>query len=510
MRERVVENSEAVPATLARNAIGLREVFFQAITHTGPAISAAFAIALGASYVGGSLPLAVVLAMAGILCFAVTFGELARHMPSAGGLYIYVARGLHPKIGFLIAWGYALAEPLVAPAVLGLLGTLVAGTLNTELGWSSDLWWVWFVAGAVGVYLLNFFGIKVGARIGSVLGFLELAIFAILAVWLIVKAGSANTLSVFSLQYGTVKGYEGAPGLFAATVFTVLAFTGFEGAAPLAEETENPKRAVRLALIFSVLAVGAFFLLTTYASTVYFGPDQMGTFLAYGNGNPWTEMARQVWGIGWVLVFLALVNSCVANTNAGALSGSRIWFALGRVSLLPTVLSRVHPKWQSPYVALTVQMVGGVVIGLLVGVGFGPLTIFGFLGTILSSIIVFMYFMACLACVRFYLVERRDEFNVFLHLIIPVLGIVLVIPAWVTAVGIPVFQWVSPLVYPYSLVGPIVGGWMLVGLIYFCYLLVTDPKRLDDVALVFLEDGGSKAEPPGQSGMGLGSQPHGG
>ena len=68
---------------LQRNAIGLREVFFQAVTHTGPAISAAFAIALGAAYFGGSLPLAVVLAMVGILMCAVSFGELSRHIPSA-------------------------------------------------------------------------------------------------------------------------------------------------------------------------------------------------------------------------------------------------------------------------------------------------------------------------------------------------------------------------------------------------------------------------------------------
>src|ERR1700722_15930641 len=178
MPEADMEDARATgPTALARNAIGLREVFFQAVTHTGPAISAAFAIGLGAAYFGGSLPLAVILAMAGILCCAISFGELSRHIPSAGGLYTYIARALHPRIGFLIAWAYALAEPLVVPAVLGLLGNLVASTLNAQFGWSTGLWWIWFVLGALVVYLLNIFGIRIGARTGSTLGFPGFAVF---------------------------------------------------------------------------------------------------------------------------------------------------------------------------------------------------------------------------------------------------------------------------------------------------------------------------------------------
>ena len=497
--------AEVTHSPLARDAIGLREVFFQAVTHTGPAISAAFAIALGAAYFGGSLPLAVILAMVGILFCAVAFGELARHVPSAGGLYAYIARSLHPRIGFLIAWAYALAEPLVVPAVLGLLGTLTASTLNAQFGWSTHLWWVWFLAGAVIVYLLNIFGIRVGARTGSILGLLEFAVFVVLSVWLIVKAGHANTVSVFTMHYATIKGYQGSAGLFAALVFVYLSFTGFEGAAPLAEETEHPRKAVRLALIFSVVAVGIFFLLTTYASTVYFGPNRMAGFLSYGSGNPWTAIARQVWGVGWVLIFLALINSCLANTNAGALAGSRILYSMGRIRILPSAFSRVHHRWKSPYFALTFQMAVGSVAGIVVGLAFGATAIFGFLGTILSSIIVFMYLLACVGCIKFFATEKRADWNPFLHLIIPILGIALIIPAWLTAVGIRAFRFISPLAYPYNLVGPIVGGWLLIGVIYFVYLLKRAPERLDAVGRVFLSEDAETPEAPLESLQGSGS-----
>jgi amino acid transporter len=108
---------------LAREAIGLREVLFQSITHMAPAAAVAFSIIVGANFAGGALPLSVLIALVACLCVAWCIGELARHLPSAGGMYTYVARGLHPSVGFLVAWGYALVEPLVAPLLFLIFGS---------------------------------------------------------------------------------------------------------------------------------------------------------------------------------------------------------------------------------------------------------------------------------------------------------------------------------------------------------------------------------------------------
>ena len=69
---------------LAREAIGLREVLFQSITHMAPAAAVAFSIIAGAGFAGGALPLAVILALIGCLLVAISIGELAKHLPSAG------------------------------------------------------------------------------------------------------------------------------------------------------------------------------------------------------------------------------------------------------------------------------------------------------------------------------------------------------------------------------------------------------------------------------------------
>ena len=126
---------------LRREAIGLREVFFQSVTHMAPAAAVAFSIIVGANFASGALPLSVLFALVGCLLVAISIGQLAKHLPSAGGFYTYTARGIHPSIGFLVAWGYAFVEPLVAPALFLIFGQVVAGMLQTEFGWSFSTWW---------------------------------------------------------------------------------------------------------------------------------------------------------------------------------------------------------------------------------------------------------------------------------------------------------------------------------------------------------------------------------
>jgi amino acid transporter len=98
---------------LARSAIGVREVLFQSITHMAPAAAVAFSIIVGAPLAGGALPLGVLFALVACLFVASSIGQLAKHLPSAGGFATYTSRGLHPAVGFMVAWLYSLAEAIV-------------------------------------------------------------------------------------------------------------------------------------------------------------------------------------------------------------------------------------------------------------------------------------------------------------------------------------------------------------------------------------------------------------
>ena len=225
---------------LRHQAIGLREVLFQSITAMAPGAAIAASIPAGAAYAGGSLPLAVVLALVACLFTAIAIGELARHIPSAGSVATYTAQGLHPGVGFLVGWGYLFVELLVPPLLFLQLGFTVAATLNSQ--WPSvpaDLWWPWVIVGSLIVLFAGYRGIRFSARLGTVLGSFEIAVFVILSILFVINAGSHNDLSVFGTGH-TPDSYKGITGIIAGSIYTVLAFAGFEAAAPLAEETGTP------------------------------------------------------------------------------------------------------------------------------------------------------------------------------------------------------------------------------------------------------------------------------
>jgi amino acid transporter len=494
----------AVRGQLANNAVGLREVLFQSITHMAPGAAVAFSIIVGAGFAGGALPLSVLLALVGCLFVAVSIGQLAKHLPSAAGFATYATKGLHPGVGFLVAWGYALAEAMVAPLLYLIFGHVVAGTLATEYGWPYETWWpIATVAAAVLVFLLGWFGIRVSAVTGTVLGLFEIAVFAALAVWMIVKAGDNNTLSVFWTDFATSPDFAGWNGVIAGSVFTILAFIGFEAAAPLAEEARNPRRTVQVAVVASAALIGLFYLLTTYAAAVFFGPDRFTEFAAFGEGNPWQQLARDVWGGSWVLIFAAIVISAIANSNAGANATTRTWYALGRARILTSMLTDTHPRWRSPYVGVLVQFAIALAVALPVGMIYGPYpAAFGLVGTMVTVVIVLIYIVLNLACIGFYLRRRRDEFNPFWHLVVPVLGVLAFVPAILTALGIKAFNFISSLTWPYSLAAPVVAGWLGLGLIYLLYLAGTRRgDRIDALGRVFGPDetpGPAAAKPPEQ------------
>jgi amino acid transporter len=407
-------------------------------------------------------------------------------MPAAGSVATYAARGLHPSIGFLVAWGYVLVGFLIPPLVLLQLGFTTAATLNAEVsGYPADLWWPWALLGALIVLAAGYYGIRTSARLGTILGIFEVGVFLVLAVFLIVHAGSANTASVFTTKY-TPAGFHGLTGVIAGSVYTILAFGGFEGAAPLAEETKDPRRLIPRAILIATLSIGALYVFTTYAVDVAFGPAQFHNFTTGTGAASWEGMARSLYGIFWLFVFLAIVNSTIANANAGVNVSTRTAYAMGRINAFPHFLARVHPTHRSPVAAILTAFVITVAVMLGLGLSYDPVTAFIMVATALVIVIVAVYILMNAACIGFF-ARRGSGFNPLLHLIIPVLGIAAFVPAWLTAAGIDVFSFISPLPSPYSYMGPGVAGFMIIGVIYLIYLYRRHPRRVVEVGLVHLD-----------------------
>ena len=472
---------------LRRGAVGFSGVLFQSITFMAPAIATALSIPAGIAFSGGSAVLSVVLALVASLLAAVSIGQLSKHMPTAGSFYTYVSNGIHPAVGFLVGWGFLLGILVGGPFLALQMGFVVADTTNAEWGWSTHLWWVWTVLVCVLVFWLGYRGITASTGAGVMLGAFEILVFVALSLTLIVQAGSDNTLQVFGTHYANNPHYAGFSGVIVGSVYTILAFIGFEEAAPLAEEAHEPQRTVNLAIIFSCLGIGVFYLLNTYASSITFGPAKMTGFVSAGDGNPWQNLlARNAWGTaGFVIVFIALINSVIANQNAANNSSTRTMFSMGRIRLLPTqfgVLTR-----GSPVLALVTQLVVSVGVALWLGNQYDPYTGFVILATILVDIFAPMYILLNIACIAYFWRFRRDDFNWLLHGVVPVLGAIAFIPAFFAGAGIPVFSFISALPKPLSYAGPAAGIWMVIGVVYLVVLLVRRPERITESKRVFAE-----------------------
>lgn len=479
---------------LERNAIGLREVLFQSITHMAPAVATALSLGAATLYAGGNTPLAVVLALIAALFTAYSIGELARYLPSAGGMYTYVARGLGSFVGWLMAWAFLLAEPIVPAALFASFGFFGASLITTLTGFSSAyLWLPLAVLCGLLVWWLVYRGISISTRVGVALGLIEIAIFVLVSVLLVVNAGTRNTLSVF------VPGADGLKPALQGMVFCLLAFVGFEAAAPLAEETRDPRRTIRRAVLLSAVLIGLFYIFNMYAATVYFGPEKMkAEFLGFNGGDPWSGMANEVLpGIGGLLVTFAILNSSLANASAGANASTRVIFALGRVSLLPRWFAAIHQTHRTPMNAVHFQGILG--IGLAVGLGLlfqsqpfgGPLTTYIWIGYALGLLFAAMYVAVNFAVIGFYLRERRSDFNVLKHVVVPVLGVVLLIPAFLGVLGgltIPILDIkLDPLTPPYNVVPPLVLLWMVLGVAAYVVLRIRTPDALGRIADVMTE-----------------------
>ncbi len=472
-------------ATLERNAVGLTAVLFQSITHMAPAVATALSIGFATTLAGGITPLAVVFALVACLFTAYSIGQLAQHLPSAGGMYTYVSRGLGSFVGWLMAWAFALAEPIVPAALYASFGLFGAGFVTTLTGFSHELLWLPLaVLCGVIVWWLTYRGISISTRVGVLLGVVEIAIFVAVSALLILNAGSRNTLGVFIPADGN---YLPA---FQGMVFCLLAFVGFEAAAPLGEEAAEPRRTIPTAVVMSCLLIGVFYIFNYYAAAVFFGPDKLATdFLGFNNADPWGGMAEQVLpGIGSLLITFAILNSSIANANSGATASTRAIFSLGRGGLLPRWFSVVHPAHRTPVNAVHAQGILGIVLAVGLGIVFqgvstgGPLTTYIFIGYALGLLFAAMYIAVNVAVIGFFLGERRADFNPVKHLVIPILGVLAMIPAFLSVLGgltIPVLNIPIPaLAAPYDIVPMLVAVWMVIGVVLYVVLRGRNPEAM--------------------------------
>lgn len=462
---------------LERNVLTVPNGIALAAAAMAPVIAVVLNAPAAGPSAGAALPLSFLLAFIACLFVGNTVVQFARELPSAGSFYNYNSQGLGKTAGFFTGWLFWIGYAILAPGLFTALGAFahdyVLATFHTEVGW-----WIFSLIGLAIVVALSIRSIKASVQVDLVLLTVEVIVFLVLAIIAIVKGGSGNTAMVFT-PAASPTGFSGV-GL--GVVFGILSFIGFDAAATLGEETRNPRRNVPLAVGGALLFVGVFYVFVMYALTAGYGLNNPANLKAFLNdANPFITLAQK--DAPWIVQIVDIcavigIFSClmaIHNTT------TRIIFSMGRDHILPSVLGRVHSRWFSPYTAIIAQTIFTLVVGIPVAIWLGPGATgeYGFTGAIGTVAIVIVYMLSNIALIRYFF--RSPQRNVFLHIVIPVLGIL--------ALAYPLWSVAQPnQSYPYNLVPYIVLAWLVLGVIVFFYFRATSPQKLTALGSFLAEE----------------------
>jgi amino acid transporter len=428
---------------LHRNAVGLLAAIMLSATIMGPAVSTYFNTQFTAVQAGAALPFVYLVSLIAALIVANGVAEMARKLPAAGAFYTYVVRGIGPKAGFLTGTLMFLGYSLLEPAEFALIGSWIH---DVFIRFGYDVNWILIaLVFWVACFLLSIRGIRISMETALLAFGIEVAIILILCFFVLGKGGAEG----INLQpFDPGQSPNGISGIALGMVFGILSFVGFEGAATLGEEIDNPRVNVPRAIFGATIIVGLIYLFATWVETLGFGVSTIATL--QNDSAPFDTLAK-TYAPDWFRIFVDIAGaSSMFGVMISAHNGiTRIIFAMGRERLLPKAFGIVN-KYSTPQNAIIVQSIGSMILAIAIGVVAGPFNTYGYLGAILTLGIIPVYMLVNVAVIRFFLKYHRDEFNVFKHLVLPIIGIALMaIPLYGSLWPIPAFPFN---VFPYLVV----------------------------------------------------------
>lgn len=384
--------------------MGLRDVVFFNIA----AIVGLRWLTTASQFGPASLVLWVLAMVIFFLPSAAAVRELTDIDPRAGGIYRWVSRAFGPRHGFVAGWGYWVNNLFYFPSLLVATAAIAAyagGPRFVRLGDEAvfvgavSLSGLWLAVGA------NLVGLRVGKwvqNLGAIGTWAPALIFVVLAAWSFAAHGSATTFSASALLPAQ---FDFRLVNFFATM--TFAFGGLELASALGDEIRDPVATLRRGVAVSGVSIVAMYVLGTLAMLVALP----GETISVTNGVPQATVAlAERLGAGVLapaaaVVAVLLVLGNLGGVGAWVAGSARLPFAAGVDRALPEAFARVHPRWQTPYVALLLQ--GGVTTVFLVAGLVGATVRDAYVA--LTSTTIVLFFIPYLYLFAAYLRLRRER-----------------------------------------------------------------------------------------------------
>jgi amino acid transporter len=368
--------------------------------------------ALGAKLVGPASLLLWVGAGLIAIVIALSFSYCAMILPKVGGPYAYIKDVAGPFSGFMVGWSLLLAE-WFSLAVFPVAFTKYFLYFFPGLGLQYQ---ILLKALFIGIILVtNITSIKLAGKFNDFLTIGKLSPLILLMVagllFIILKPQvAAHNFRPF------IKGNIFSFGQ--ALVLIFWAYAGFELSTLPADEIQNPQRTIPRAIIIGMLIVIIFYLITNFVITAIVN-EQTLSF----SSTPLMVAVKQifsfsrVFGIfGILFIGIGALVSIMGADESGTIGTSRLAYAMSFDGLLPTIFSRLHKTFHTPYIGLILICTSAFVA-----------SVFGSLGSLINAsvfLLSFAYFATCLATI--FLTKKHPQVSGKIkgRLIVPIFGIV--------------------------------------------------------------------------------------
>ncbi|MEJ8766709.1 APC family permease [Oceanobacillus sp. HCA-5259] len=392
-----------------------------------------WAIALGSSIGWGAFvqptnwmetagPLGVMLgfAIGGLLMMviAISYGFLIKSFPVSGGEFAYAYISLGRTHAFISGWfltlGYICIVALNASAFALMFKYVFPSLLENFYmyqiaGW--DVYGMEIILASVALAIFCYFNIKGGIFSGSMqFIFVAIMILGVVAITFLVGINPSAGLENVQPSFQTDKSAMVA--IFSIVAIAPWAFVGFDSVPQAAEEFNfSSSKAFRL-IIFAII----------FAVAIY-----CAMILATAMAAPWQEVAAagHLWGTGYVIeqtlgtmgvviLVVALSMGIFTGLNGFIISTSRLLFAMSRAKFIPASFSKLHKKYQTPYISILF-----IVIVSMAAPWFGRQALTWVVD--MSSVgVTIAYFYTCYTAYVIFRWKKDHRFNPNKHVIAPV------------------------------------------------------------------------------------------
>ena len=281
------------------------------------------------------------------LCGALCYGELAARFPEAGGSYVYLREAYGRPVAFLYGWMALLVmDPGLTAALAVGLASYVAYIFHLSNAGQKAV-----AVGAIfAVALVNIRGVKLGGWLVRWLTILKLGLLGVVVVWGFgSQAGQWSNFTPFLAQRPGSSPLLGA--LAGGLVAAFFSFGGWWDLSKLAGEVRNPERTLPRALIYGVSILTAVYIITS-AAFMYLVPLERVT-----TGEIFAAQAGEVlFGrIGGQVLSGIVIVAVLGSLAAIVMSAPRVYFAMARDGLFIPAAAAIHPRFETPARAITIQ-----------------------------------------------------------------------------------------------------------------------------------------------------------